>query len=173
VKAKVRALIILMSLCVIFGSIYVLLPSGKPAPSGRESADDAVLITDIPVGELLALAITSSRGTYGILNSPEGIKIVSDTDGEYSASQMRAFIYIACHLTGRPLNILPEVDDIANSIVRFSLILTGGRENNFAILRKSPVGEDYFLFSEEHQSVFRISGSDAEWFLLNAGDFLE
>ena len=171
-KAKVRALIILLSLCVIFGLTYALLPGERQAPV-RESADDAILITDIPVGELLALAVTNSNGSFGILNSPDGIRFVTDTDGSFSASQMRALVYLACHLTGRTLDIPPTADDIANSIARYTLILTGGSEINFAVLRKSPVGEDYFLFSEDHQSIFRISGKDAEWFLSSAEDFLE
>ena len=175
-KAKVRALITLSFLCVAFIFIYALIPGGKSAPSGggQKSSDETILITDIPVSELLALAITNNHGSFGILNSPDGIRAVSDTDAQFDAAQMRAFIYIACHLKGiRVLDILPEAGDIANSIARFSLILTGGREYHFAFLRKSPVGEDYLLFSEEHQSVFVVSGSNAEWFLSNAGDFPE
>ena len=171
-KAKLRALIVLLSLCVIFALLYALLPGGKPAPAVAESAE-VTFITDIHVGELLALAVTNSYGSFGILNSPDGIRVVSDTEGQFSTSQLRAFVYIACHLTGRSLDILPEVDDIVNSLARFTLILTGGREYHFAVLRKSPVGEDYFLFSEEHQSIFRIANTDAELFLRSAGDFLE
>ena len=170
-KAKVRALIILSLLCVILGALYAFLPGEKTA-SGPES-ENAFLITDIPVSELLALAITNRHGSLGILNSPGGIRAVSDTQGDYDLSQLRALVYLACHLTGRPLDIRAEADDIANSLARFSLILTGGREYYFAVLRQSPVNEDYFLFSEEAQAVFLVSGSEAQWFLKGAEDFLE
>jgi len=176
VKAKLRALITLFLLCVILIFTYALIPGKKPAPAGgkQESAENAVLITDIPVSELLALAITNANGSFGILNSPDGIKAVSDINGQFDTAEMRAFVYLACHLTGiRPLDILPKTDDIANSIARFSLILTGGREYKFAFLRKSPVNEDYLLFSEEHQAVFLVPASSAEWFLRGAGDFLK
>ena len=172
-KAKIRALIILLILCVFFALLYALLPGKKPAPAELQGADETFLITDIPVSEVLAMAVSNSYGSFGILNSPDGIRAVSHIDGQYSASQLRAFVYIASHLSGRLLDIEIGLDDIANSIARITLILTGSREINFAILRKSPVGEDYFLFSEEHQSVFRISGTYAEWFLYSAEDFLE
>jgi hypothetical protein len=87
---------------------------------------------------------------------------------------MRAFVYLACNLTGtRRLDTPPEAGDLANHLAIFTLIMTGGREYGFALLRKSPVSDDYLLFSEEHQAIFLISESHAQWFLRSAKDFLE
>lgn len=175
-KAKIRALIVLSILCACLVLVYILLPKGKPVTAGSVSpnAESPAIITDIPVSELLAIAISNSNGAFGILNNPDGITLISDKTGSFSVSQMRATAYTACHLPGiRDLKIIPEAQDIANSLSRFTLILTGGREQNFYILRKSPVGDDYLLFSEEQQSVFLVSAADAEWFLQSAEDFLE
>ena len=175
-KAKIRALIVLSILCICLALVYIFLPDGKPAATGNigSNTDNPVVITDIPVSELLAIAISNSNGAFGILNNPDGITFVSDKAGSFSVSQMRAAAYTACHLPGiRDLKIIPEAQDIANSLSRFSLILTGGREQNFYILRKSPATDDYLLFSEERQTVFLVSPADAEWFLQGAEDFME
>jgi len=174
VKAKIRALITLSILCVFLALAYVLLPSGKSARGAQANVGQSLVITDFHVSELLALAISNGYGPFGILNNPEGVAAVSDIVGSFSAAQMRAIIYLACNLTGiRRLDSLPEPEDITKSLSFFTLILTGDREYVFALLRKSPVSEDYLLFSQEHQAIFLIPESDAQWFLRSAEDFLE
>lgn len=175
-KAKIRALIILSILCVFLASAYALLPSGQASAAGRGAANFGIplIITDFHVSELLALALSNSRGPFGILNNPQGITAVSDVDGYFSAAQMRAFVYVVCNLRGtRRLDILPEPEEIANSLAHFSLILTGYREYRFALLRRSPVSDEYLLFSQEHQAIFLVSEPTAQWFLRGAGDFME
>lgn len=184
-KAKIRALIVLLILCVFLAALYALLPPASGGPGTRGGAaggaspaggnGDAVFtITDIPAGEVHALAISNSRGLFGVLNGPDGVIAVSDAEGPFDTAEMRALVYMVCHLTGtRRLDNFPLSDsaDIANSLARLTIILTGGREYNFAILRKSPVSDDYLLFSEEDQAVFLIPESSAEWFLRSAADF--
>ena len=177
-NAKIKALIILTIVCIFLGIIFALLPSENSHPDNRaqrNTNDAPVMITDIPVGEIQALAVTNSHGSYGIINSPNEITVVSDLDGVFSTQEMRALIYLAAHLPGiRRLDSfsLPDAADIENSLSRFTLILTGGHENNFAILRESPVSDEYLLFFEEQQSTFLISRSSAELFLRNPEDFL-
>jgi hypothetical protein len=188
VKAKIRVLIILLILCVFLAAFYALLPSGSGGlPAGGLSAgragdgaspagagaDAGFTITDIPAGEVHALAISNGRGLFGVLNGPGGVIAVSDEEGPFDAAEMRALVYMACHLRGirRLDKISLSGADIADSLARLTIILTGGSEYNFAILRKSPVSDDYLLFSEEDQAVFLISASTAEWFLRNAADF--
>ena len=180
-KAKIRALAVLLILCISLALTYGLLPSAKPPakPSDKAAAANAeqtITITDIPASEIQALAINNNHGTYGIINRPEGITVVPDTGANFSVRKMRALIYTASHLTGiRRLEnyTIPSDDEIKNSLARFSLILSDGRENNFAILKKSPATNDYLLFFEEAKSVFVVSRSNAEWFLRGIGDFLE
>jgi hypothetical protein len=176
VKAKIRALIILLILCVFLAAVYALLPpagSAGLAAGGAADRDAGFAVTDIPAGEVHALAISNKRGLFGVLNGPNGVIAVSDEEGPFDAAEMRALVYMACHLRGRRLDKLSLSDsaDIANSLARITIILTGGAEYNFAVLRKSPVGDEYLLFSEEEQAVFLISESSAEWFLRGAADF--
>jgi hypothetical protein len=177
VKAKIRALIILLILCLFLAALYTLLPagSGGPSPVRRDSPDTVVTITDIPAGEMQALAITNGGGIFGVLNGPGGVTAVSNRAGPFDDAKMRALVYMACHLTGiRRLDKLapPDDGDMANSLARFTLILTGNREYNFAILRENPVGDGYFLFFAEEKSLFLIPGASAEWFLRKDTDFL-
>ena len=175
-KAKIRALIILSILTVLLASAYVLIPDGRQSVSGgtQDKPGDAVVINDFPLGDLLALAITNSRGSFGILNKADSLTMVSDREGSFSIPEMRAITYLACHLEGiRRLDTVVGEADIKDPLAHFSLILEGGREYNYLILRKSPVSDDYLLFSEEDQCIFVISRSSAEWFLRSAEDFLE
>jgi hypothetical protein len=162
-KAKLRALILLLILCAAMAAGYVLLPGSSP----QGAAPTLLKITDIPVGELKALALSNSLGVFGILNGPEGLSAVSETSLTFDVAQMRALAYAACHLNGiRRLDTFDLQEPyIENPLARFTLILTGGRDSNFAILQKSPVGGEYLLFSEDEQCVFLISGSSAELFL--------
>ena len=171
-KAKLRALFVLLALCIFFALNLALLPSERPVPAALVTG---IMITNIPVSEVFALAITNSYGLFGILNSPEGITVLADLDGNFNAQEMRALIYLTANLPGlRRLDNFspPEADGIANSLARFTLILNGGMESNFTILQQSPVSDDYLLFFEEQGSLFLISRSTAEWFLRDPEDYL-
>ncbi|MDR2434976.1 MAG: hypothetical protein LBD47_10475 [Treponema sp.] len=173
-KTKIRALIILLILCVFLALIYALLPAEGDGsfPARGEGRDALSAITDIPAAEAQALAISNGRGLFGLLNGPGGVIAVSDMAGPFDAAEMRALLYLACHLKGRRLDkFSPNAAALADSLARLSLILTGGREYNFALLRKSPVSDEYLLFSEEEQAVFLIPESSAEWLLRGAVDF--
>jgi hypothetical protein len=172
VKAKLRALFILLILCVFLAALYALLPGERAAPSPAPG-DVLSAITDIPAGEARALAVSNGRGVFGLLNGPDGVTAVSDLDGPFDAAEMRALLYAACHLRGRRLDgfPLPGAAAPGDSLARVTLILSGDREYNFTILRKSPVSGEYLLFFGEEQAVFLIPGSSAEWFLRGAADF--
>jgi hypothetical protein len=170
VKATIRALIVLFVLCVFLAALYALLPGEKAPQSagieGPASPDESFTITDIPSGEIRALAISGSRGSFGVINRPEGPALV-DAEGVSDAGELGALLYLAGHLSGtRRLDALPlSAADIANSLVRITLILEGGSERRFAVLRKSPLDDGYLLFSEDEQRVYLIPESSAEWFL--------
>jgi hypothetical protein len=162
-NTKLRALVILLILCAALAAGYVLLPGSAP----QDASSSSVTINDIPVGELKALALSTSQGIFGILNGPDGLSAVPEASLTFDEAQMRALVYAACHLTGiRRLDTFSlQESDIENPLARVTLILTGDRESNFAILRKSPVGSEYLLFSEDEQCVFLISASIAKLFL--------
>jgi hypothetical protein len=176
-----RALVILFILCVFLTAAFILIPSEKAGGNAQGnaasgSAESTVPITDIPVSGIQALAITNAHGSYGIINSPDGISAVSDKSGNFSVKEMRALVFAAAHLRAmRRLDNYspPQAEDIEKSSARFTLILSDGRENNFAILQKSPVSDGYLLYFEEQKAVFLISQSNAEWFLRSAEELLD
>ena len=151
-KTKLRALFVLLCLCIFFAASFALLPSGRPVPAAVVSQEDtAIMITDIHVGDVYALALTNGQGYLGIINNPEEPMIISDLDGSFNIQEIRALIYLSANLPAlRSLDnfSLPTEEDIANAFARFTLILSGGFENNFAILQQSPVSNDYVLFFE-------------------------
>ena len=176
-KAKIRALIVLAVLCVFLPVIYILIPDGKFAaskpgqPAGQNKPPAPVLITDIPVNEVKAMALSNEYVTLGILNTPEGITAMPGAGKPFSPEQMRALIYKACHLTALRLldnHPLPQKSETEKAPARFSLILSDGREYNFILLGKSSVDNNYLLYSEGQESVFLISEENARWFLANA-----
>ena len=175
-KAKIRALIILLSVLVLLAVCYVLLPPEKSPASDStvQKTDSGIMITDIHVTELLALIITNSHGSFGILNEPDNISLISGTEGSFSVSYMRAAVYLACHLPGiRQLDMTPEAVDIANPLAAVSLFLADGSEQSFIILRKSPVGDNYLLYIADNQSVFLVSADNTGLFLAGTEDFPE
>ena len=177
-KTKLRALFVLLVLCMFLAAAFMLLPSGRPAPNfgARVNQEDAVIIiTDIHVGDVYAMALTNRQGYLGIINNPEEIIVISDMDGSFNNQEMRALIYLSANLPAlRSLDnfSIPTEEDIENSLARFTLILNGGFENNFAIIQQSPVSNDYVLFFVEQQSMYLISPSTAEWFLRNPEDYI-
>ena len=175
-KAKIRAMIVLFVLCIFFTVTFALLPSGSQAAgrAARVAGDAALMITNIHVADIQAIAIANTYGLIGIINNPTGITVVSHLDGDFNAQHMRALVYFSGNLPGiRRLDNfpIPDAEEIENSLARFSLILTGGHEYNFAILRQSHISDDYFLFFEEQLSTFLISQSTAEWFLRDPESF--
>ena len=177
-KAKLRAFFVLFVLCMFLAASFALLPSGRPVPAAAAKAgqeDAAIMVTNIHVGDVYALALTNRQGYFGIINNPEELTVISDLDGIFNIQEMRVLIYLSANLPAlRSLDnfSLPTEEDIENSLARFTLILSGGFENNFAILQQSPVSDDYLLFFTEQQSMYLISPSTAEWFLRNPEDYI-
>ena len=168
-NVKVRALIITTTLAVLFTLAFLLFPQRKYLPADKTTQDGTpVIITDIPVSEVLALALYNNYGTFGILNSPDGVQAMSANEATLSLSQMRAIVYMASHLTGIRLlenYPLPGVTEIINSTARFTLILSDSHSYNFVILQKNSIGDGYILFFEEQKVIYLISDSTAECFL--------
>ena len=175
-KTKLRALFVLLVLCIFFAASFALLPSGRSIPAAVANQEDtAIMITNIHAGDVYALALTNRQGYFGIINNPEEPMIISDLDGTFNIQEIRALIYLSANLPA--LRILDNFsltaeEDIVNALAHFTLILSGGSENNFAILQQSPVSDDYVIFFEEQRSAFFISQSIAEWFIRNPEDYL-
>jgi hypothetical protein len=101
--------------------------------------------------------------------------VVSGASGDYSASELRAFVYAACHLSGtREIKDLSLAESLGinNPLARVTLIKTDGAEVRLSILSRNAVTGEYYLFSEDHQAIYMIPASSAEIFLESERAFM-
>ncbi|MDR1967048.1 MAG: hypothetical protein LBQ36_10080, partial [Synergistaceae bacterium] len=96
------AIIVLSAVCAVMLVAMVLLISYDPreGADGLASPPEVFEITSLSASEVGAVAVSNSAASYGLLNDPSGIRVVSGASGDYSASELRAFVYAACHLSG-------------------------------------------------------------------------
>ena len=173
-RAKVYAVRILSVLCICFGIAAVMLWRYTPNTVASQ-ADTAVYpITEIPVGEIAAIAITNQKASFGVMLQNGVIEVVSDIQGNYDQSQLRALCYAVGHLNGSRKNTDQKSWQgfgIESPLARVTIFKTDGQSENFAVLSQNPIDQNYYLFSETHQAVYLISKREAELFLRQEEDF--
>lgn len=175
-RQKKRAVKILAAVfaCLLLctGLLAVYVPQGE---TGAKQGDTIYSITNVPVDQVQAIAVSNDRAVFGLLLTGTDIELITQQPGAYSQSELRAFVYATCHLTGNQEN--KDLSDIQSygfdtPLSRVTLILADGSEVNFAILRQSGMGDSYYLFSEEKQAIYLIPAMDAQLFLRSESDFL-
>ncbi len=173
-RTKIKAVRLLSLLCLCFGAASMLLWRYTPATVGQADQTAVYEITDIPVSEITAVAITNKQASFGVMQKEGALEVVSDTEGSYDQAQLRALVYAASHLTGSRKNTDPEswagygYGD-AQAVV--SLFRQDGSTVSFAVLMQNPIDQNYYVFSEDEQAVFLVSQKDVELFLRGDREF--
>lgn len=174
-KAKRRAITALSAACLLLLACTAALALYTPRGAQDAQAGGTVYeITNIPVGEIRAVAVSNAEAIYGLMQSGGEITMVSDVQGVYSAAELRALVYAACHLTGkREIRDLSAAEQygINSPLARITLIRSDGGEVNLSLLSQNPIDGSYFLFSEEKQAIYLIPPGEAELFLRREKDF--
>ncbi|MDR1379755.1 MAG: DUF4340 domain-containing protein [Synergistaceae bacterium] len=183
-----RTIIALSSACALFAILAFLLARYDPYdydPYDMEESATPLEITKIevmevtafPPSEIGAIAVTNVLTSYGLMNYPTEIMVISNVSGDWSQSDLRAFVYAACHLTASrrlpdasPAEYLGSGTD--SPLAKVTLIKSDGTRVNFSILSRNETSGEYYLFFEEQQILCMITAADAEIFLQDERAFL-
>jgi hypothetical protein len=171
-----RTITALSSACILLAVLAAALALYDP--DGAETVPPVpgiFEITSIPVSEIGAAAVSNALVSYGLMNHPSGVEVVSDVYGNWSQQELRAFIGAACRLTGSrklPDASVAETLGLNDPLARVTLIKTDGTNVKFSVLSRSEISGEYYVFSEEHQAVYMVSAADAEIFLRSESAFL-
>lgn len=178
--AKIKAIKLLsltVAALVICTGLLTFYPPGKQAGSGSGSRDmqEAIYeITNVPVSEVAALAVTNSKARFGLLIKGEELELVSDVQGDYSLTELRSLIYAAAHLTGsRKITDLTNAEQYGMNqpSASISLIKTDGTQLDLSLLSQNSMDGNYYLHSKTDQAIYLIPANVAELFLRQEKDF--
>ena len=99
-KAKKRAALWLaLSVALLSGLLLLLLR--EPETQAADTAETTVYpIVDLSVADIAAVKVENGSTSFAVLQGPDGVEMASRSDNAYDATQMRAFLYAAAHITG-------------------------------------------------------------------------
>lgn len=178
--AKIKAiklLVLTVAVLLICAGFLTFYASGRQGDTGKGSGgvQEAVFeITNIPVNEVAALAITNAKTRFGLLIKDDELEMVSDIQGNYSLTELRSLIYAAAHLVGsRKITDLTNAEQYGMNqpAASISLIKTDGTQLDLSLLSQNPMDGNYYLHPKTDQAIYLIPANVAELFLRQEADF--
>lgn len=184
-KKKRRALYILLAAAIAFGAGTAVL-NISPADNERRSAEETdmpCVVTDIPLSQLSAIAVTNSDCSLGLLPIGENVELVlADETGklvsselEFSQSEARSTVYMLCHITGtRELPMPKDKDDYGYStpLANLSFILSDKTQREFLLGSEIPGDRGYYLFDIGADRLYIVGNDTAALLLRTQKDFI-
>lgn len=177
---KIRAIKLLtltaavLLICTGLLTFYVRGKSGALTEAAGGTKEAVYEITNIPVSEVAALAITNTKTRFGLLIKGEELEVVSDVQGSYSLSELRSLIYAAAHLTGsRKITDMTSAGQYGmdQPLASVSLIKTDGTQVDLSLLSQNPMDGNYYLYANAEQAIYLIPANIAELFMRQETDF--
>lgn len=161
-------------LAALLGLLGFLLLQPDRAGDRREEAP-VYEITRMPLAQLAAVSVKNSKAAFAVMQTAEGLEMVSANGGAYDAAQLRALLYAACNLTGsRRITDRSAFERYGLSAPRagVTLYLSDGGTRSFSILAENPLDGGSYLHWQEEDAVYLVPGLVAELFLRSEADFL-
>lgn len=137
-------------------------------PGKKENEETEIVVTDISVGSVQAVALNNESGSIGLFNLADGILVEGADAADYSQSKLITLIYTLSHLKAErivddssALNGAEDMYGLKNPQAQVSLLL---KEETVRLLlgRKSPISEEYYLQVEGKPQIYMIDGEAAE-----------
>ncbi len=139
------------------------------APAGEEAV--ALSVTQLSVGDVQAVVLKNGSGAVSLLNLPTGVVVDGGDASVYAQDKLTALIYNLAHLEAAG-TVAPAEDDrygFASPSAQVSLLLEDGTVR-LTLGRACPVGEGYYLRTDQSDEIYRIDSQMAAQMLQSADD---
>ena len=174
-RALKRSLAGLALCCLALAALLAALLLYTPQTAQRQETAAVEKVTDIPLTELAAVVIRNQRGAYAVMQTPQGVEMVSATQAAYDPAQMQALLYAATHLSGSRRNT-DESTFAAYGIdqprATVEIVTTDGARRRLDVLMTNPIDQNVYVYDEQSRSVLLVSASVAELFLRSELDYM-
>lgn len=174
-KALKQSLAVLSVLCLLLTALLVLLLVSKPQTAAQQDAPAVETVTDIPLTELAAVTVQNQQTAFAVMQTPDGVEMISGTQADYDPAQMQALLYAAAHMSGSRRNT-DESTFAAYGIdqprATVEIVTTDGARRTLLILMTNPIDQNVYVYDSESRSVFLVSASVAELFLRSDLEFM-
>ena len=176
-KNKQRAVLVLSLCALVLGGALIALWREPTIPGRQEErpAETLYSITQIPLTSLVAVRIKNPQSTYAVLQTPEGIEVITSTSARFDNAQLRTLLYAACNLSStRKITDTSVFSQYGMDIpeAEFSLVLTDGSERYYQLLTHDPVEGNRYLYSKADNAIYLLPAQVAALFLRSEQDFL-
>lgn len=158
------ALVTLAAVCC--AALLWLLPA---APAGEEPS--ARPVTRLSVGEVQAVVLKNATGAVSLLNLPTGVEVDGADTAAYAPEKLTALVYGLAHMDAAG-TVAPAADDrygFAAPSAQASLLLADGAVR-LTLGRACPVGEAYYLRTDQSEEVYLVSAQSAALLLQGVDD---
>ncbi len=173
-KAKICA-VRSLSICliVLLGLMGFLLyvPEKEQLDEITASVHD---VTRIPLADLAAVSIENDKMSFAVMQTADGLEVISKTQGTYDTAQLRTLLYAVCNLTGsRKITDQSTFENYGFSApqAKVTLILKDGTKQHLSVLAQNPLDGNRYLYKEEDDAIYLVAQSVAELFLRTEADF--
>lgn len=173
-RALKRSIAMLSAFCLAMTALLVSLLVCRPQPAARQEAAAVETVTDIPLAELAAVIVENRQATFAVMQTPDGVEMISATQAAYDPAQMQALLYAAAHMTGSRRNT-DESTFAAYGInqprATVQIVTTDGARRTLQILMTNPIDRSVYVYDGDSRSVLLVSASVAELFLRSDLEF--
>lgn len=174
-KALKRSLAALSALCLLLTALLALLLTQGPQTPAQQDAPAVETVTDIPLTELAAVTVQNQQTAFAVMQTPDGVEMISGTQADYDPAQMQALLYAAAHMSGSRKNT-DESTFAAYGIeaprATVELVTTDGARRTLLILMTNPIDRNVYVYDGESRAIFLVSASVAELFLRSDLEFM-
>lgn len=174
-KAKKRAALWL-TVCAAALSGLLFLLAREPDTKAAVTAETTVYpIVDLSVADIAAVKVENGSASFAVLQGPDGVEMVSRSANAYDATQMRAFLYAAAHITGS--RRVTDASAFANygadaPRATVTLYLADNAQRVLEVLADHPLGEGTYLYDKEGNAIYLVAREVAALFLRTEQDFI-
>ncbi len=174
-KAKKWSLV-LLCLCnaVLIAFLGFLLTPEQEQTQSEETAP-VYEVVEISVADVLAVKVENTEGSFAILQAPTGVEMIAAQEASYDTSEMQAFLYASCHMTGSR-KVTDEstfaqygIDDPQSTV---TVMMSDDSSITYQILSKNPIDQSSYVYDVQNNYIYQIAGEIADLFLRDVTAFI-
>ncbi|NLV58528.1 MAG: DUF4340 domain-containing protein [Clostridiales bacterium] len=174
-RAKQHAVVVLLICVALLGALLGWLLYTPAQKAAQEQAATVYEVVNLPLAELTAVKVENAETAFAVLNSAEGVEMLSQTDNEYDEAQLRAFLYAAGHITGsRKVTDRGTFDGygLAQPRATVTLYRSDNTQLRYRVLMDNPVDQSTYLYAEADDAIYLVPREIALLFLRTERDFI-
>ncbi len=172
-KKKILAVKILACLIAIFLIGTIAISSIESDTTVKVESFDSV---GVPMSNISAIGLSNPSGTIAMILKADGIEVAGENTSDFSQEELMAFVYEMTHITSTTeISDLENASDygMENPSAFCVMMLANGEEMTLALLNKSSIGNQYYMYNSYLNKIYMIDSKYADYMMRERSDFTD